>query len=161
MVYAIRSRLVDRRLQLGAPSGIGMSPTPHLVGTNSHLVERLLERHAVIEQLKQGRTFNRWERCFSLATLALSLEHRTSGPALEAITAAPTRVRVPCAAVRPRRRSGASDRCLTASSSETVHGAGPSLPVRRQWTRLDGLMLSRRAACRWLVTSRSPSMGLA
>jgi hypothetical protein len=117
----------------------------NLLGTESGLRKRLLEGHAVVEQVEQcGPRVGR-ELPFSCPTLPLplwiaGLATLHSG----LLQLAPTREGVPRARLTPPRRGVCSG--LTASSSLSVQGAGPILPDGRQWKTVDGRISRRRAA---------------
>src|SRR5215210_3395847 len=82
MIYIRWPRSVDGGLQLGSPLGIGLGTAPHLVGTNAHLGNRLLERHALTKQVEQRSPLVGRELLFSLHALPLPLDRRTRGLAM-------------------------------------------------------------------------------
>ena len=87
VIYINGARAVDRGLELGAPDGIGTGTTPNLVSADASFSQRLPKRHALIEQLNQGRTSVRRELLFSLLTISLSLKRCPSGPAVCTVAA--------------------------------------------------------------------------
>jgi hypothetical protein len=116
---------------------LGQAPTSmaralRRLGSHADFRRRLHEPDSLVKQLEQSSTLS-GGNCFSASRrsrsrCAAALAARQSGQ----MQPAPTRESEPCAALTPRGRFGASARCLTASSSASVHGAGPSRPIRRQ-----------------------------